>query len=321
MITLKGSRILVTGGAGLIGSEIIDQLIGERPKEIVAFDRSPSSPENRSPGLDYSHVRFLTGDMTRFQEVREALQGVDFVIHAASLLTREAAEDLRMALEVNICGTFNLLEASAALHVKKIVYSSSISVYGDPLTDPLTEDHPYNVTSMYGAGKVSSELFLKIFKKTRGLDYVALRYAIVYGPRQHDRGNLVQYVPECFDRIERGLAPVIYGDGSQPYDYVYVGDVARANVTALKSPVTGEVFNIGSGITTTVKEVVEMIAEITGTSLRPEVAPQEGRFGLRHLHLDVTKAEKVLGFKAEVPLREGLKRYFEWRKKKGTRAG
>ena len=312
---------MVTGGAGLIGSEIIDQLIGERPKEIVAFDRNLSSLENRSAGLDCNHVRLLSGDMTQLQEVREALKGVDFVIHTASLLTREAAEDLRMALEVNICGTFNLLEASAASGVKKIIYSSSSSVYGNPLTDPVTEDHPCNITSMYGAGKVSSELFLKIFKQTRGLDYTALRYAIVYGPRQHDRGNLIQYVPECFDRIERGFAPVIYGDGSQPYDYVYVGDVARANVTALKSAVTGEAFNIGSGITTTVKEVVEMIAEITGTALKPEYAPQGGRFGLKHLHLDVTKAEKRLGFKAEVPLREGLKRYFEWRKKKRTCAG
>ena len=180
----------------------------------------------------------------------------------------------------------------------------------------MTEDHPFNITSMYGAGKVSSELFLKVFKKAKGLDFVALRYAVVYGPRQHDRGNLVQYVPECFDRIERGLPPILYGDGSQSYDYVYVGDVARANVIALKSPVTGEAFNIGSGIATPVKDVVRMIVEITGTSLEPEYRPKGDRFGLESLFLDVAKAQELFGFKAEVSLKEGLQRYSEWRKKK-----
>lgn len=312
---LKGSRILVTGGSGLVGSHIIDRLIGERPKEIIAFDGDLSYfTKNVSPELDYSIVKLFKGDIRQIDELKEALKGVDFVVHAASLLTKEAAENLREAFEVNICGTFNVLEASVTSGVKKINYISSSSVYGDPLIIPMAEDHPFNTTSMYGACKVSSELLLRVFNK-RGLEYVALRCTSIYGPRQHYRTNIVLYIPECFDRIEKGQRPIIYGDGSQPYDYVYVDDVARANVLALKSSVTGEVFNIGTGVTATVEDVVRMIVEITGTSLKPEYVPLGNRFlGIKSNYLDVTKAEKILGYKAEVSLKEGLKRYFVWRK-------
>jgi UDP-glucose 4-epimerase len=319
---LKGSRVLVTGGAGLIGSHIIDRLIREEAKEIIAFDKNLSAfAENRSPELDYGKVKLLNGDITRSEEMKEALKGVDLVVHTASLLTREAADDLQAGFGVNVHGTFNLLEGCVASRVKKFVYSSSISIYGDPVTDPITEEHPFNITSLYGAGKVTSEVFLKFFEKAKGLDYVALLYAVVYGPRQHYRGNLVQYIPECFDRIERGLPPIIYGDGSQPYDYIFVEDVARANVIALKSPVTGEAFNVGTGVTTTVKDVVGIIIEVAGISQEPEYAPRGDRFGLKSLYLDVTKAEKILGFKAEVSLKEGLRRYFEWRKRRPVGKG
>lgn len=321
-MSLEQSRVLVTGGAGLIGSHIVDRLIAEHPIEIIALDKHLSGfGENCSPELDYRNVKLLKGDITRFDEVREVLKGIDFVFHTASLLTRDATKDLRAAFEVNITGTFNLLEASIASGVKKFIYSSSTSVYGDALTDPMTEEHPFNTDYMYGAGKVASELFLRVFKKSKGLDYLALRYSPVYGPRQHGRGNVIQYVPEAFDNIDRGLAPVIHGDGSQSYDYVYVEDVARANVLALKSPVTGESFHIGSGVATTVKEVIQMIIEITGTSLEPAYVPQGDRFRKIRSSLDVTKSEKMLGFRAEVPLREGLKRYFDWRKKRGLCKG
>jgi len=313
-MNLEGSRMLVTGGAGLIGSHVVDQLIAERPREIIAFDKDISRlKENRSPDLDYKHVTPLEGDISRKDEVQKVLKGVDYVVHTASLLSRESTKNLRAAFNVNIGGTFNLLEGSVEAGVKKVVYSSSISLYGHPVAKPMSEDHPLNTVAMYGAGKISSEFLLRVFKKMEGLEYVALRYAVVYGPRQHDRGNLVRYIPECFDRIDRGLPPIIYGDGSQPYDYVYVEDVARANVLTLKSPVTGESLNIGTGVTTTVADVVEMIREITGISLEPEYAPQGDWFGLESLYLDVTKAEKMLGFKAQVPLKEGLTRYYHWR--------
>jgi UDP-glucose 4-epimerase len=315
---LRGSRILVTGGSGLLGSFIIDRLIGEQPKEIIAFDGDISHHfKNVSPGLDYNIVKLFKGDIRQMGELKEAFEGVNFVIHTASLLTREAAENLRAALEVNICGTFNVLDASVTSGVKKIIYISSSSAYGEPLSIPMTEDHPFNVTSMYGACKGASELLLRVFQK-KGLEYVTLRPTSIYGPRQHYRTNIVLYIPECFDRIEKGQRPIIYGDGSQPFDYVYVDDVARASIVALKSPVTGEAFNIGTGATTRVGDVVRMIVEITGTSLQPEYAPLGDRFlGIKSNYLDITKTEKVLGFKTEVSLKEGLKRYFEWRKKKG----
>jgi len=312
---LQGSTILVTGGSGLIGSHVVDKLIAEHPKEIIVFDNDISEfMKNSSAELDYKNVTLLRGDITQKDEVMGALKGVDFVIHTASMLARNAVKDLRTAFEVNVGGTFNLLEACVAHGVKKVIYSSTVLVCGDnPPSAPITEEHPLNTNTVYGGFKVASEFLLKIFKQTNALDYIVLRYIGTYGPRQHLRGNLVLYIPECFDRIERGLPPVIYGDGSPPYDYVYVEDVASANVLALKSSITGEVINIGTGVTTTVKEVVHMISDITGTTLEPEHLPQGDRFRQQSLWPDVAKAEKILGFKAQFSMREGLQKYYQWR--------
>lgn len=319
----EGSRILVTGGAGLIGSHIIDQLIAEHPKEIIAFDKNLRGfRDNCLPELDYKNVTLLEGDLTRTDDVRKAVHGVDFVVHTASLLAREAVENLRAAFDVNIGGTFNLLEAGAAAGVKKVIYSSSVLVYGNnPASRPIAEDHGIDTDTFYGAGKVGSEYLLRAFKRVKDLNYVILRYCGVYGPRQHFRGNLVLFIPESFERIEHGQPPIIYGDGSQPYDFVYVEDVARANVLALKSSVTGEVINIGTGMATTVGDVVQMIIEITGTSPEPEYAPQGERFQQKSLWPDVTKAEKLLGFKAQIQLKEGLTRYYHWIRERMLREG
>jgi UDP-glucose 4-epimerase len=210
---LERNKILVTGATGLVGSHVIDRLMTEYPKENRNF---PSFGDNHSPDFDDSHLKPLSGTITRTGDVKETLNGIDFVIHAASLLMREGAEDPRAVFNVNVNGTFNLLEGGVASKVKRFIYSSSISVYGDPLASPMIEDHPFNITLMYGASKVSSELFLKIFKRAKGLDDVALRYASVNGPRQRYRGNLVRYVRKFFDRIERGPPPIICGDGSGP---------------------------------------------------------------------------------------------------------
>jgi UDP-glucose 4-epimerase len=312
---LAGSTILVTGGGGMIGSHVIDRLITEHPKEIIAFDRDLSLfDKDRSPGLAYGNVRTVQGDISCANDVKEVLKGVDFVVHAASLLTREAEEDLKIALEVNICSTFNLIEECIRSGVEKLIYSSSISIYGSPVTNPMTEEHPFNTFSMYGAGKVASELFLRVFRKIKGLEYIALRYAVVYGTRQHYRGNLPLFIPESFDRIERGLPPVIPGDGAQLFDYIYAGDVAKANIMALKSPITGESFNIASGTTTSTKDVVQMIIEATGTSLEPIYGSAKSAWA-ETMFFDTSKAEGMLGFKAEVTLKEGLRQYYNWRKK------
>jgi len=313
-MNIEGSRVLVVGGAGLIGSHLCEQLAAEHVREIVVFDRKTSSLAE-SMAIDTRKIRLINGDITQPGEVKEALRGIDFVFHAASLLTREAAADLKRGLEVNILGTFHLLQECVSAGVRKVIYSSSVSLYGDPVKILMTEDHPVNTNSMYGVGKFTSELLLRIFKKAKGLDYVSLRYAIVYGTRQHDRGNLISYMLESFDRIERGLSPFIYGDGSQSYDYIYVEDVARANLMALKSPATEGAFNIGTGITYTTGEVVQMILDITGSSLNPIYVPQREQLGPKSFVLDVEMAEKALGFRARISLKDGLRRYFEWRKK------
>ena len=178
---LAKSRILVTGGSGLIGSHVVDQLVLENPKEVIVFDKNVSELFNyRSQELDYGIVKFVEGDITQIDEVVDAINGVDYVIHTASLLTREASKDLDRGFQVNFGGTFNLIQACVNAGVKKIVYSSSISIYGDPLEEPMTEEHPFNITSMYGAGKISSEMLLKAYKRTKKLDYISLRYAVVY---------------------------------------------------------------------------------------------------------------------------------------------
>jgi UDP-glucose 4-epimerase len=294
---------------------VVEQLVLERPKRIVIFGKTLSLYEViPPPRMDDGQVVLVKGNIARADEVREAIRGIDYVIHTASLLFREASEKFREALEVNIVGTFNLLEASIISGVKKFIYSSSITIYEDSSVLPMNEEHPFRTESMYGASKVCSELFLRAFKKNKGLNYIALRYSLVYGPRQHGTANILSYIQENFDRIERGFPPIIYGDGSQPYDYIYVEDAARANLVALKSSVTGEALNIGSGAAPTVKEVVQTIAEVTGTNLHPVYAPRGNRFRLENLLLDVTKAERLLDFKARVPLKEGLTRYFNWRK-------
>ena len=320
---LEGKKIMVTGGAGLIGSHVVDQLIAEKPGAVVLFDKDVSGFEkNRNPDIDYSRVKVIEGDLTRVDEVEKALEGVDYVVHTASMLARNAVKELRSAFDVNVVGTFNLLEAGAALGIKKVIYSSTVLVCGDnPPTHPITEEHPLKTQTAYGGFKVASEFLLRIFNNLKGLDYLILRYIGTYGPRQHFRGNLVLFIPECFDRIQRGLPPIIYGDGSQPYDYIYVDDVARANILALKSDVSGEVVNIGTGVTHTVKDVVEMIREITGTSLLPEYAPQGDRFQQESLWPDVTKAEKRLGFKARYSMKEGLTEYYRWLKANAARQG
>jgi UDP-glucose 4-epimerase len=211
-------------------------------------------------------------------------------------------------------GTFNLLEAGVAAGVKKIIYSSSTSIYGAPLFEPMTEEHPVKPDSMYGACKAASELLLSVFQKKSGLNYIALRYPPVYGPRQSGRTNVAQYIAEIFDRIDRNLPPLIYGDGSQQYDYIYVDDVASANITALKSRASGESFLIGTGVTTSVSDIVSLIREITGTMLEAKHVPQGSWFRLGNLFLDVTKAEKLMGFKTSVPLKEGLKAFYLWKR-------
>ena len=220
----------------------------------------------------------------------------------------------RSAVEVNVVGTYNVVEAAQQAGVKKVVYSSSASVYGDALFTPMTEEHPFNNRTMYGATKIAGEQFFRAFYQQHKLDYCGLRYMNIYGPRMDYKGTYVSVIMKVLDRIDAGLPPIIFGDGSQAYDFVHVDDVARANILAMRADATDELFNVGIGVKTTIKELVDMLLQITGSSLVPEYRPQEQMF-VTHRVGSTEKAERLLGFRATVPLEEGLRSVVEWRRR------
>jgi UDP-glucose 4-epimerase len=311
---LKDSRILVVGGAGFVGSHLVDQLTEEPVGEIVVLDNFVRGTRaNLAGAVRDSRVRVVEGDLRDAELLRGLMEGTDYVFHLAALWLYECVHLPRAALDVNVVGTFNVVEAAQAAGVKKLVYSSSASVYGDAAFTPMTEEHPFNNRTMYGATKIAGEQFLRAFHEQHKLDYVGLRYMNIYGPRMDYKGTYVSVIMKVLDRIEQGLPPVVFGDGSQAYDFVHVEDVARANVLALKSDATDEFFNVGMGVKTTINELVEMLLELTGSDLRPEYRPQEQMF-VTHRVGSTERAERALGFRARVELREGLRSVVEWRR-------
>ena len=312
-MTLSNSRVLVIGGAGFVGSHLVDQLAQEPVREIVVLDNFVRGvPGNLHDAMQDSRVRMVEGSITDLELLRELMENTDYVFHLAALWLYECVHEPRAALKVNVVGTYNVIEAAQQAGVKKIIYSSSASVYGDALFTPMTEEHPFNNRTMYGATKIAGEQFLRVFHEQHGLDYVGLRYMNIYGPRMDYRGAYVSVIMKVLDRIEQGLPPIIFGDGSQAYDFVHVQDVARANIQALKSNATDEFFNVGMGVKTTINELVQLLLEITGANLRPEYRPQEQMF-VSHRVGSTEKAERMLGFRAEIPLYEGLRSVVEWR--------
>ncbi len=218
----------------------------------------------------------------------------------------------RDALEVNVVGTFNVIEACRDIGIKRIVYSSSASVYGDAITVPMTEEHPFNNRTMYGATKIAGEQFFRAIYEQHKLPYIGNRYMNIYGPRMDYKGTYVSVIMRVLDRIAEGKAPIIFGDGSQSYDFIYVSDVARANVLGMEADIVDEFFNIGAGVRTTINELVDMLLELTGSSLKPEYHPQETMF-VQHRIGSTDKAEQLLGFRAEIPLIDGLREVVKWR--------
>jgi len=265
---IKGRRFLVTGGSGFIGSHVVDQLLASGAEAVTVFDKK-ARRENLAEALSTGRVRVLEGDVMNPKALRDALQEVHGVFHMAVLPIGACVESPRTCLEVNVVGTFNVLEAAHEAGVEKIVYSSASSVYGDT-DDTMDESHPLNARSMYGASKVAGEYFFRAFYDMHGLDYVTLRYMNVYGPRQE--GGLVMSV---LSRIRSGEAPAIAGDGSQSFDFIHVADVASANVQAMASDVTDAAFNVGSGGEASVAEIVELLLKLSGSTLRPELRPDQ----------------------------------------------
>jgi UDP-glucose 4-epimerase len=309
-----GSKVLVIGGAGFIGSHVVDELLKEDVEEVVVYDNfCRGTKENLSEALKDKRVSIFSdgGDITQPDILDVAMRGKDYVFHLAALWILQCHEYPRAAFDVNIRGTFNVLEACVRNNIKKLVYSSSASVYGDAVEIPMTEDHPYNNKTFYGATKIAGEHMLKAFHDRYGLPYVSLRYMNVYGERQDYRGFYIAVLLKALDRISKGLPPIIYGDGSQTYDFVYVKDVARANVLALLSQVDEGCFNIGSGQGTSIKEVVELLLKVCDSNLQPQYEPAGLTFVTKRVG-SITKAQRELNFEAITSLEQGLRILVRW---------
>lgn len=312
---IDGSHILVTGGCGLVGSTTIDLLLRHHsPARIVILDDlSRGTLANVARALDDPRVTLVRGDIRDPDTVRRATEGMDAVIHMATLRITACAAEPREALGVMCDGTFNVVEAAQAARVKKLVAASSASVYGLAEVFPTPETHhPYNNRTWYGASKVMLEGLLRSYNDMFGLPYVALRYFNVYGPRMDIHGRYTEVLIRWMERIAAGQPPLILGDGTQTMDFVYIEDVARSNILALQSDVTDDVFNVASGVETSLNELAATLSAVMGSGLAPEYGPERKVNPVSRRLADTRKAEALLGFRAQVSLEEGLGRLVKW---------
>jgi nucleoside-diphosphate-sugar epimerase len=312
--SLRGERVLITGGAGTIGSHIADLVVAQEPREVVILDdfvRGRS--ENLAWAIDNGNVEIVEGDIRDAALVRELTRGVDVVFHQAAIRITQCAEEPRLALEVLVDGTYNVVEAAAQEGVRKLVAASSASIYGLAEEFPTKENHhPYANDTFYGAAKVFNEGLLRSFKAMSDLDYVALRYFNAYGPRMDVHGLYTEVLVRWMERIEAGEPPLIFGDGLQTMDFVYVGDIARANVLAANSDLTDEVFNVASGVETSLLELAEALLQVMDSDLAVVHGPARAVNGVTRRLADTSDARERLGFEAEVGLLEGLTRLVTW---------
>ncbi len=312
----KGKKLLVIGGAGFIGSHIVDRLLQEDVKEVIIYDDlSRGREDNVAEALKDERCRFfeLGGDMLHTDILDEAMKEADGVFLLAALWLLHCYDYPRSAFEVNVRGTFNVIESAVKNGIEKLVYSSSASVYGNALEVPMTEDHPYNNDTFYGATKIAGEHFLKSLGARYGLPWVGLRYMNVYGPRQDYKGAYIAVMHKILDRLESGQPPIVHGDGSQEFDFIAVEDVARANLCAMKSEASGQNYNVGRGSGTSSQELTELLIELSGSDQKIQYEPAGRNFVTKRIG-SVKAAEQDLGFEWNIGLEEGMKQLVEWRK-------
>ena len=309
-----GRRVLITGGAGVVGSHIADQVAEAGAAEIVVLDNfSRGRRSNLEAAAARGRVTIVEADLRDRRVVGEAMRGIDVVFHQAAIRLTQCVEDPRLGLEVMVDGTFNVLEAAVQAGVRKLVAASSASIYGTAEHVPIDErHHPYSDRTLYGAAKLFSEGLLRSFHDTHGLDYVALRYFNVYGPRMDLTGAYTEVLVRWIARIADGQAPIIFGDGSPTLDLVHVTDVAAANLLAAQSTVTDDSFNIGSGSEISLCQLASTLLAIMGSPLHPEHAPERAVYTVPRRLADVSKAQRLLDYRPRVSLAEGLAGLVAW---------
>ncbi len=314
-MTFYRERALITGGAGLIGSHIADLLLETYPElEVVVLDNFVRGKRsNLDQAAATGRLTIIDGDIRDREAVEAAMQGVGVLFHQAAIRITLCADEPRLAMDVLATGTFNVLEAAVKARVRRVVAASSASVYGMADAFPTTEaHHPYNNRTLYGAAKAFNEGMLRSFHDMYGLDYIALRYFNVYGPRMDMTGAYTEVLIRWMTAIAAGQAPVIFGDGMQTMDFVHVKDIARANLLAAIAPTTDQVFNVASGTETSLNMLLDMLLQVMGSTLAPEHAPARKVNPVPRRLASTSAAREQLGFEASITLEEGLQSLVAW---------
>ena len=316
-MNLEGKKFVLIGGAGLIGSHTADHLIKEDVKEIIIYDNMVrGNIENLANAIKDPRVRVydLGGDILQTDLLRSALKGADGVFHFAALWLLQCHDFPRSAFNVNVQGTFNVMEACVSEGIERLVSSSSASVYGDALKEPMDEGHPYNNKNFYGATKIAGEAMLRAFHHRFGLNYVGLRYMNVYGPRQDYHGAYIAVIMKMLDAIDRGQSPTIMGDGSEAFDFIAAEDCGLANVCAMKATSSDQNYNVGTGVRTSLKELAEMIVSITGSNKEIKYSKRNQATLVKNRIGCPKKAKREINFNYTIGLKEGLEKLIKWRK-------
>lgn len=316
---LENAKVLVIGAAGFIGGFVVSELLKEPVGEVIIYDNfARGKMENIEESLRDSRCKIFPygGDIREIDILDKAMEGVDYVFHLAAMWLLHCKDFPRTAFDVNIAGTFNVLEICVKHKIKKLIYSSSASVYGDATQVPMSEEHPFNNKNFYGATKIACEAMATAYNDRYGLEIIGLRYMNVYGPGQDQYAVYSGVVPLVLNKIDKNEKPIVNGDGSQAYDFIYVEDVARCNISAVKSNVKYGYYNVGTEVQTSIKELCETMLRLKGSDLTIKYIPYsqddarqfvQNRIGSRE------KAEKELGFKYKYSLEQGLKSLIEWR--------
>lgn len=313
---IQGNKFLITGGAGLMGSHIADRLLAGGASKIILLDNFVrGSMHNIDEQLKDPRVQLVRGDIRNLGLLMELANGMDGIFHMAAIRITACADNPREAMEVMLMGTHNVFQAAVEQKVGRLLYASSASIYGLADTFPTSEKHhPYNNRTYYGAAKIAGEGMIRSFAEMYGLQYVALRYFNVYGPRMDIDGKYTEVLVRWLDRIEAGQTPMIFGDGLQTMDMVYIDDVIDANILAMESDVTDEVFNVASGSETSLLGLLQTLLRVTESTLEPEFMPERSVNPVPRRLADTSKAKEMLGFEAKVSVEEGLKRLIAWRR-------